>query len=114
MNNKNNKIITDEKILYLLNKYNNGDNKINIYNIYLYQRAFATQLFIEEQKKLEEINEEIHPFFKSNETLEIIGDSIIGCTCVEYLEERFPSEREGFISVMKIQIIQTQGLCFFA
>ena len=58
MNNKNNKIITANEILYLLNKYNNSDDKINIYNIYLNQRAFATQLFIEEQKKLEEINED--------------------------------------------------------
>lgn len=100
MNNKNNVIITKEEVENIIYPY-------KVYDTSLYQRSFACQCFFEE---LDEQN----LFLKSNETLETVGDSIISSIVLDYLEERYPEEREGFLSVIKMHITETHGLYLLA
>lgn len=104
MINKNNKIIQKDNILKILNTFLEKEDFIDINDIYLYQTAFKNKSYIKEEKITE----------NSNETLETLGDSILGCIIVEYLEERFYYENEGFISKLKMDITKTQGLEYFA
>lgn len=110
MNNCNNRIIPKKNIEEILNQGEN-EERIVVHNPLWYQRAFACQCFYEQL--LEEgdvLTEKNQIFEKSNETLEIVGDSVIGSVVVEYLEERFCDQREGFISLLKTHLTKTQGL----
>ena len=118
MENKKNKIISKIQIEQILNTFIDSSEKITINNTYLYQRAFASQCFYE-QLLTEPENESLYKdetcmFYKSNETSECVGDSVVNLICVEYIQQRFEDEREGFISLLKMHISQTQGLCMFA
>lgn len=110
MINPKNIIINKEQILTIINKYTFVN--IDVQNLYLYQRAFAKDCFMEEEYKDNKNLPEM--FEKSNQTLEIVGDSIIGAVVVEYLEERFPREREGFINLLKVHIVKNEGLPDFS
>lgn len=109
MINSHNKVIDKPQVLSIINKYTNIE--INIQHLYYYQRAFAKDCFIEEEYNNKSIPE---MFEKSNQTLEIVGDSVIGTVVVEYLEERFPREREGFINLLKVHIVKNEGLPNFS
>jgi ribonuclease III len=120
-NNLRNKFISQnelEKILTINSSDNSIDNEkytIPIHNAMWYKRSFALQCFVDELNEQNHgLQEEKYIFAKSNETLEIVGDSVIGCIVVEYLEERFCDEREGFISMLKMYLTKTEGLCYFA
>lgn len=93
-----NKIISKDEIKNILN--------CEIYNVSLYQRAFCTKNYFEENKNI--------IFNKSNETLEFVGDSLINTIVVDYIEERFPDETEEFLSKLKMNITKTEGLSLIA
>lgn len=42
---------------------------------------------------------------REGERLEFVGDAMIGAVVAEYLFERFPSEREGFLSRMRSKMV---------
>lgn len=50
----------------------------------------------------------------SNETLEFVGDSIIGAIVADFLFRRFPEENEGFLTTARTKIVKSQTLAFFA
>lgn len=108
MNNFSNKLITKNEVEKILKKY-------NVHNLLWYQRAFACQCYYEQLlSENSPLTQKNQIFEKSNETLEIVGDSILGQIVVEYLEERFPEEREGFLSLLKMHITKTDGLYMLA
>ena len=49
-------------------------------------------------------------FDESNETLEHLGDSILGATVSTYLKKRFPKENEGFLTDLKKDIVCNEML----
>lgn len=108
MNNFRNRLISKKQLSDIL-------GPIRAYNHMWYQRAFACKCFHEQLKEEKsDLTSEGAVFEKSNETLEIVGDGIMGAIVVEYLEERFSDQNEGFISVMKMDITRTEGLCGLA
>lgn len=48
------------------------------------------------------------------ERLEFLGDSILAVVVTQYLYERFPDEREGFLSKMRSKIVSAKMLCQLA
>lgn len=100
-----NKYICEEQVNAILNT---SELNIKVHNIIWYKRSFALQCFVDEINSVDEV------YKKSNETLELLGDSVIGCIIVEYLEERYLEEREGFISLLKMYLTKTEGLSYFA
>ncbi len=50
---------------------------------------------------------------KSYQQLEFLGDSIINTCVVSYLVQKYPNKDEGFLSKMKIKLIQTKQLARF-
>jgi ribonuclease-3 len=53
-------------------------------------------------------------FDASYETLEHLGDSILGATVSTYLLKRFPSENEGFLTDLKKDIVCNEMLGFLS
>lgn len=53
-------------------------------------------------------------FDQSYETLEHLGDSILGATVSTYLLKRFPSENEGFLTDIKKDIVCNEMLGFLS
>ena len=51
---------------------------------------------------------------ESNERLEFLGDSIIGAIVTHYLYERYPDQDEGFMTRLKIKLVNGETLAFFA
>jgi ribonuclease-3 len=109
MKNIKNTLITRNEVNGILNTYI-SEKDIKIHELFLYQRAFANECFLEEEKGCVKNM----AFEKSNETLETVGDSILGAIVVEYLESRFTTQDEGFISLLKMSITKTEGLDYFS
>ena len=53
-------------------------------------------------------------FETSNERLEFLGDSIVGCIIVSYLYQRFPDGDEGFLTKLKSKLVNTNALATFS
>jgi ribonuclease-3 len=51
------------------------------------------------------VNENPELGIKSNETLEFLGDSVLGLIITEYLYERFPDFSEGKLSILKSTLV---------
>ncbi len=51
---------------------------------------------------------------QSYQQLEFLGDSIVNTCIVNYLLNKYPDKDEGFLSKMKIKLIQTKQLAKFA
>ena len=49
-----------------------------------------------------------------NERLEFLGDSILGSVIADHLYKRFPDKDEGFLTKLKIKIVNGQQLADFA
>jgi len=114
MDNPNNKLITKNDIITILNYFQPiGDNGTNLepLNLEYYQRAFVHESYFQSiQNNL--INENIHDHStyisyipeESNERLEYLGDSILKSTISRYLFDRYGETREGFLTKLKIKI----------
>lgn len=114
MNNPNNVLISKEKVEDILNFFgcigNNGD-RLLIKNLDFYQRAFVHESY--HQSILSNSNGNVDENVKvyinyiskeSNERLEYLGDHVLKATLSRYLYERFNTEREGFLTRLKIKI----------
>jgi dsRNA-specific ribonuclease len=113
----------DNPINILINKYdiedilnyfgNIGENgsKLHINNLEPYRIAFTHESYYQSiQKKLTSPENTSDTIFldyfphESNERLEFLGDHILKAIMGRYLYERFPNEREGFLTTLKIKI----------
>lgn len=45
------------------------------------------------------------------ERMEFLGDAVLAVVVTQYLYERFPSEREGFLTKMRSKIVSSKMLC---
>lgn len=115
MDNPINVLITKEDIENILNYFGNiGNNntRLLINNIEPYQIAFTHESYYQSvlnflNTKNESINKSLYLNYipkESSERLEFLGDHILKAIVGRYLFERFPNEREGFLTKLKIKI----------
>ena len=109
-----NKLVTHNDIIDILEKVNISNLKPK--NISIYQEAFVHKSY----NPLEDYKEYTCPENclplqnKSYETLEFLGDSLLGCMTAEYLYKRFEGEDEGFMTKIKTRIVNGEQLCYLA
>ncbi len=119
MDNPTNKFLTKEDVEKILNFFVNiGDNGVylQINNVDIYQRAFVHESYYQSVQNTIlnqlELNERYMLYIpkESNERLEFLGDHILKTILAKYLFERFPEEREGFLTKLKIKIEKCSSL----
>lgn len=108
-----NHLVTSQDVIHILQKLN---MKLHPSKISLYQQAFVHKSYnyLDDYKeyKCPEGCLSLQPV--SYETLEFLGDSLLGCMTAEYLYERFEGENEGFMTKLKTRIVNGEQLCYLA
>lgn len=111
--NFNNKLITEKDIINIMHKININDFRTS--NIQQYETAFIHKSYC----KMVEYNEYEYPDGclplqdKSYETIEFLGDAILGSIVSSYIYQRFykiHGENEGFLTKLKIRIVCGENL----
>lgn len=119
--NESNNYITKEIIQNIL-KSANITNEIS--NLSVWQQAFVHKSYYEQNdfKKNEKFygsidsidiskNNHLMPLQKdSNEVLEWLGDGVLQSIVASYLCERYPDQREGFLTKMRSKLVRTETL----
>jgi ribonuclease-3 len=110
--NKVNKLITKNAVQNILKKYGVFQN---INNLDLYQDAMVHESYtigkIKEVCSRDNVKVVKNPDGcvllreRSYERLEFLGDAVIENIIVSYLFRRYPDQREGFLSTMKVQFV---------
>ena len=112
--NQNNKLITSNDIVNIMETLNINDFKIN--DILLYQRSFIHKSYCIELYKdtdFKNIDDSLELQEISYETMEFLGDSILGSIVSSYLYERFYkiyNQNEGFLTYLKNRIVCGESL----
>ena len=117
--NFNNKLINKYQLEALFRNYG---VETNITNMSYYHEAFSHKSYCkkEELEKKEDVEiaeqpEGCLPLREvSNERLEFLGDSILGAVVAHYLFERYPDKDEGFMTRLKIKLVNGEALAEFA
>ena len=109
-----NKLLTKKDVIDILLKVNMNNFQPN--NMSLYQEAFihTSYNFLEDYKEFTQPEGCLSLQIKSYETLEFLGDSLLGCMTAEYLFLRFQDENEGFMTKIKTRIVNGEQLCYLA
>ena len=114
--NMNNKLITENEVINLLNRFGVEDE---IDNLSIYQQSFIHKSYIKKENVNNqgdevELAERPHNCLElqdaSNERLEYLGDSILGATVASYLFERYPDQEEGFMTRLRTKIVNGEML----
>ena len=110
--NKMNKLITKNAVQNILKKYGIFQN---INNLDLYQDAMVHESYtigkIKDVCSRDNVKVVKNPDGcvllreRSYERLEFLGDAVIENIIVSYLYRRYPDQREGFLSTMKVQFV---------
>jgi dsRNA-specific ribonuclease len=127
MNNPNNRLITQTEVEDILNYFGgieDGGSRLKINNLDYYQRAFVHESYhqyqIQSQMQSMQGSLDEQPVYinylskESNERLEYLGDHILKAVLGRYLYQRFGTEREGFLTRLKIKIEKCSMLHKFA
>ena len=116
MDNSNNRLITKTEVENILNYFENiGDDgqRLVINNLEHYQHAFVHESYYQSVQhrftKTDQSYQSSDIVFhyvprESSERLEYLGDHILKAVMGRYLYERFDTEREGFLTRLKIKI----------
>jgi ribonuclease III len=115
--NMNNKLITEDEVINLLNRFGVEDE---IDNIAIYRQSFIHKSYIKKENNINNQGEEVELAERpsgclelqdaSNERLEYLGDSILGATIASYLFERYPDQEEGFMTRLRTKIVNGEML----
>ncbi len=117
-----NRVIPDSEILRILRNYgikerpNNWD---------LFRQACVHRSYVDrpegpntgstEQVLIAARPEGCMPLCKTdNETVEYVGDSILGCVIAVYLHERYPEQDEGFLTTLRTRLVNNRQLGLLA
>jgi ribonuclease III len=112
--NQSNKLINQNDIINIMETLNINDLKIN--NVLLYQRSFIHKSYCNDLYKdtdFKNIDESLPLQDISYETMEFLGDSILGSIVSSYLYERFYkiyNQNEGFLTYLKNRIVCGESL----
>lgn len=112
-----NRLFTKQDIQAILVKHRCG---FKVQNVELYQTAMVHSSYVkrseyttpsgEVTQLAERPQNALELFDSSYETLEHLGDSILGATVSTYLLKRFPHENEGFLTDLKKDIVCNEML----
>ena len=110
--NSKNRLFTKTDIQAILNKHRCA---FKVHNTERFQTAMVHSSYVkrsiyttptgEETQLADKPANALELFDSSYETLEHLGDSILGATVSTYLLRRFPNENEGFLTVLKKDIV---------
>lgn len=125
MDNPCNRLISEEKIINILNYYGNignDDEKLIPKNLDNYQISMTHESYHQWTNNYlsnssETSTEKIYLNYvpkESNERLEFLGDSVLKYAIGRYLYQRFPMSREGEITKIKIKLEKSSMLHKFA
>lgn len=112
--NQNNKVITSNDIINIMETLNINNFKVN--DILLYKTAFVHKSYCKElyeDNDFKNIDTSIDLQDNSYETMEFLGDSILGSIVSSYLYERFYkiyNQNEGFLTYLKNRIVCGESL----
>lgn len=113
MDNPHNKLLTRDDVHGILNRFGNigNDNEMLVINeLVHYQKAFVHESYFQNIQNVLLNDYPLGNVYinytpdESNERLEFLGDGILKAVMVAYLEERYPNEREKFMSKLKMKI----------
>tara|TARA_Y100000817_G_scaffold274729_1_gene235160 strand:- start:1865 stop:2668 length:804 start_codon:yes stop_codon:yes gene_type:complete len=113
--NFNNRLITSNDVINIMKSLNINDFKVN--NLQLYQLSFIHKSYcqLKDYEEYEYPGKECLPLQeKSYETMEFLGDAILGSVVSSYLYDRFYKvygQNEGFLTKLKIRLICGENLC---
>ena len=112
--NPSNKLISTQDVIHIMEKVNMNNFKPN--KISFYQEAFIHKSynFLTDYKEYTKPDNCLELQTKSYETLEFLGDSLLGCMTAEYLYKRFEGEDEGFMTKIKTRIVNGEQLYYLA
>jgi len=112
--NPSNTLISIKDVIHIMKQVNM--NNFTPKNISFYQEAFIHKSynFLEDYKEYTRPDNCLELQEKSYETLEFLGDSLLGCMTAEYLYKRFEGEDEGFFTKIKTRIVNGEQLCYLA
>jgi len=112
--NLNNKLINPTDIINIMETLNINNFKVN--NILLYQTSFIHKSYCKElyeDTDFKNIDRSLDLQENSYETMEFLGDSILGSIVSSYLYERFYkiyNQNEGFLTYLKNRIVCGESL----
>jgi len=76
----------------------------------LYRRVFVHKSI----QKLIAGTQNVCKYMKeSNETLEFVGDAMLGAVIADYLYRKFPNKKEGFLTTTRTKIVKSETLSYF-
>lgn len=113
--NPQNRLISTDDVLRILEKYDIKIESINIdvYRCAMVHKSYCTRKnenFLEGNTMCPDgcipLQEE------SNERLEFLGDSVLSIIVAHYLYERYPDENEGFLTRMRTKIVNGKMLAY--
>ena len=115
--NKNNKLITSSDVINIMLSLNINDFKVN--NLEHYKNAFVHESYtkLSDYSTFKNTNNCLELQDKSYETMEFLGDSLLGSIVCNYLYKRYTllhNENEGFLTKLKNKIVNGETLAYLA
>lgn len=112
--NFNNKLISKEFIVSVLNNYDINQ----IHNLELYQQAFTHKSYSVTRINPDEIVDKPEGALELRENdlerIEYLGDSVLSMVIAQYLFERFPNQNEGFLTQIRTKLVNGEALAYFS
>lgn len=114
MNNLNNKLIETKDIEDILNKH--LPYEVTIKNTDLFQKAFVHKSMLVYNSYDDE--EDTYCVFdksfftESYERIEFFGDSCLNLVAAEYIFDKFPSKKEGFMTKLRTRLVRNTQLAY--
>jgi ribonuclease-3 len=110
--NPNNSLIQSKDVLHLLKTHSIDEYSIN--NLTLFQTAFVHKSYcpMKDYEQYENTNKDLELQKTSYETLEFLGDALLGSVVCSYLYKRYQPHGtdEGFLTRMKNRIVSGESL----
>lgn len=106
--NPKNKLLKKKDLCFLLKHHgvSQSFHSVDIYRMAFVHKSYCTRKnenFLTGNKKCPKDCLALQE--SSNERLEFLGDSILGCVVANYLYERFPDNEEGFLTKIRTRIV---------
>ena len=112
--NPNNTLISYDDVLHIFQQMNMKDFKpqtLSHYQLAFKHKSYCVMKDYEEYEKPDNC---LELQTKSYETIEYLGDSLLGCMTAEYLYRRFKNQDEGFLTKIKTRIVNGEQLGYLA
>jgi dsRNA-specific ribonuclease len=116
--NPTNRVIPDSEILRILRSYGIKErpNNWNLFRQACVHRSYVDRpegpnIGTNEPVVIAPRPEGCMPLCKTdNETVEFVGDSLLGCVIALYLHERYPDQDEGFLTRLRTRLVNNMQL----